>query len=113
LRSELIFDRHAMADAERGAGTGSLICYHGKPIGNVADRIRAIMSSSEKEIIELQSRILFQDDVIQKLDEVIIKQGEKLDRLHQRIDALEDKLEQLSFERDQTHTPADEKPPHY
>lgn len=71
------------------------------------------MSTAANEIIELQSRVLFQDDVIQKLDAVIVAHGRRLDQLQQRINELEDKMAQLSFERDQPLMQENEKPPHY
>ena len=71
------------------------------------------MSELSEEIIELQSKVLFQDDVIQKLDDVIIQQGKRLDNLIQRINELEEKLEQLSFDHSNPATTIDEKPPHY
>ncbi len=71
------------------------------------------MSELSEEIIELQSKVLFQDDVIQKLDDVIIQQGKRLDNLIQRINELEEKLEQLSFDHSNPAATIDEKPPHY
>ena len=71
------------------------------------------MSDLTEEVIELQTKVLFQDDVIQKLDDEIIQQGKRIERLVQRIDELEDKLEQLSFDRSNPAAAIDEKPPHY
>ena len=71
------------------------------------------MADLTEEIIELQTKVLFQDDVIQKLDEVIIQQGKRLDGLLERINELEEKLEQLSFDRSNPAAVIDEKPPHY
>ena len=71
------------------------------------------MSDVNEEIIELQTKVLFQDDVIQKLDDVIVQQGKRLDNLLRRINELEDKLEQLSFDRSSPAAAIDEKPPHY
>jgi len=65
------------------------------------------------DIVELQTRILFQEDVIHKLDEVLIQQGKRLDNLLRRMHELEDKVEQLSFERNRPGAEVDEKPPHY
>lgn len=71
------------------------------------------MSESDKQIVELQSRILFQDDVIQKLDAVVIKQSEVLDHVVRRLAVVEERLEQLNYERESQLSPSDEKPPHY
>jgi len=71
------------------------------------------VSDPIEDIVELQTRLQFQDDMLQKLDEVVIRQEELLDRLQRRLTALEDRLEQLAFEQDQRGAGAAEKPPHY
>ena len=71
------------------------------------------MTDFSDEIIELQSRILFQDDIIQKLDDVIVQQAERLDYLIRRVNELDEKLEQISINQDRPGTHTDEKPPHY
>ncbi|MBL4819461.1 MAG: SlyX family protein [Gammaproteobacteria bacterium] len=71
------------------------------------------MSDLSEQIIELQSRALFQEELIQKLDEVIVQQGKHLDQLTRCIAELQDKVEQLGFERNNPSADVDEKPPHY
>jgi len=73
------------------------------------------MSDLTEDIVELQTRIQFQEDTIQKLDEAVIRQGELLDRMRRKISELEDRLEQLAFEQSKPggSSLADEKPPHY
>ncbi|MCB1670801.1 MAG: SlyX family protein [Gammaproteobacteria bacterium] len=71
------------------------------------------MVDRSEEIVELQTRLQFQDDVLQKLDEVVIKQGQLLDRMMRRMAALEERLEQLVFERDNPAARFEPKPPHY
>ena len=73
------------------------------------------MAELAEDIVELQTRIQFQEDTIQKLDEVVIRQGDLLDRMQRRILELEDRFEQLVIERDTSGgiPPKDEKPPHY
>lgn len=65
------------------------------------------------EIVELQTRLQFQDDTLFKLDDALIRQARLIDQLQQRLRALEDKLEQLEFERSVGTAPPAEKPPHY
>ncbi|MGQ9427412.1 SlyX family protein [Gilvimarinus sp. F26214L] len=67
----------------------------------------------EEQVIELETRIQFQDDAQHKLDEVIIQQGEIIDRLARKVTELEDKLDQLRHEGPQSQMLHDEKPPHY
>jgi SlyX protein len=69
--------------------------------------------SLEEQIIELQTKVQFQEDALHKLDEVVIQQSDLLDRLHRRVKELEDRLEQLRYERSQPENLKDEKPPHY
>ena len=73
------------------------------------------MADLTEDIVELQTRVQFQEDTIQKLDEVVIRQGELLDGMRRKIAELEDRLEQLSFERGSAggNMPVNEKPPHY
>ena len=71
------------------------------------------MSDLTEDIVELQTRIQFQDDVIQKLDEVVIRQGEKMDLMTRRLVMLEERLEQLVFERDNPDAQTEPRPPHY
>lgn len=71
------------------------------------------MCDLSEDIIELQTRVQFQDDTIQKLDDALVAQGHIVERLRRRIDELEDRLEQLRHERQRPTQPLDEKPPHY
>ena len=66
-----------------------------------------------EEIVELQTRIQFQDDVIHKLDEVVIRQSRDLERVTRQVKALQDRVDRLAFELEKTATPGDERPPHY
>ncbi len=66
-----------------------------------------------QDIVELQTRLQFQDDILQKLDEVVIQQGVQLDRVMRRLAELEERLEQLDFDSDSSGVRAEPKPPHY
>ena len=71
------------------------------------------MADLTEDVVELQTRIQFQEDIIQKLDEVVIQQDKRMDKLLRRVMELEDRVEQLAFERNNPADPAAEKPPHY
>jgi SlyX protein len=73
------------------------------------------MTDLTEDIVELQTRVQFQEDTIHKLDEVVIRQGALLDRMQRKLVELEDRIEQLGYERGAAgrNSPADEKPPHY
>lgn len=72
---------------------------------------RYLMSNSDDLIIEIQTRLEFQDRTIAELNDVITDQQKQLDRLSRRLEMLGDNLKVLeaSFETEQD----DEKPPHY
>jgi len=57
------------------------------------------MTDLTEDIIELQTRIHFQEDTIHKLDEVVIRQGAQLDQIQRKLAELEDRIEQLGYER--------------
>ncbi len=73
------------------------------------------MTDLTEDIIELQTRIHFQEDTIHKLDEVVIRQGAQLDQIQRKLVELEDRIEQLGYERGAAGgmSPSEEKPPHY
>ncbi|MCW8194128.1 SlyX family protein [Proteobacteria bacterium 005FR1] len=66
-----------------------------------------------EQIIELQTKVQFQEDALHKLDEVVVQQSGLIDRLHRKVKELEDRMEQLRYERSQPQDLGDEKPPHY
>lgn len=72
----------------------------------------------EQAVIDLQTRVAFQEDTLRQLDEVLISQNELIDRLKRRLVFLEDRLRGLE-DRSQAGSgdagsPADqERPPHY
>jgi len=72
---------------------------------------RYLMSNSDDLIIELQTRLEFQDLTIAELNDVITDQQKQLDTIWRRLEMLGDNLKILeaSVETEQQ----DEKPPHY
>lgn len=67
----------------------------------------------ENQIIELQTKIQFQEDALNKLDDVVIRQGDIIDRLASKLRELEEKLEDMSYDRGSPQDVSDERPPHY
>jgi len=65
----------------------------------------------QDDIIELQTRIAFQDGVIEQLNEVVTRQQTQIDRLQRQLDKLNGQVENL--QQDQVVRQADEPPPHY
>ena len=66
----------------------------------------------EERVTELESRVAFQDDTIQKLNDVIIEQQHQIDQLSAQMAAVKEQIQALVPEliADQSQeTP----PPHY
>ena len=66
----------------------------------------------EERITELESRVAFQDDTIQKLNDVIVAQQAQIDNLTVEMRALAEQLRSLSpqfIASESEETP----PPHY
>lgn len=63
---------------------------------------------------ELESRLAFQDDLIESLNAVVARQDRELERLQRRVRDLEDKLADLAEAASPPgSTPGHEIPPHY
>lgn len=67
----------------------------------------------QNDIIELQTRVHFQEDTIHKLDSELIVQNHTIDKLLHRITELEGRLEQIRDEQAATQKAAEDRPPHY
>ena len=68
----------------------------------------------EALLVDLQTRLAFQDQTIAELNDVIAGQQHQIDQLTLRVKLLSDKLDVLE-EWVETDTPSEqqEKPPHY
>lgn len=65
----------------------------------------------ENEIIELQTRLAWQEDTLASLNEVIARQDQCITQLQQQMQRLQARL--LSQEDNQMSEKVDERPPHY
>lgn len=65
---------------------------------------------SEDRITELEEKIAFQEDLIQKLDDALASQQQQLLDAERKIELM---LQQLHRLEDNLPAPEDEKPPHY
>ena len=66
----------------------------------------------EERITELESRVAFQDDTIQKLNDVIVEQQQRIDQLSTQMGVLQEQIQSLVPELiadESQETP----PPHY
>ena len=71
--------------------------------------------SENEEMTELQTRLVFQEDVITQLEQVQEQQRQELDSLRRLVGDLSQQLEELRVQLDSglPMAPADDKPPHY
>lgn len=67
---------------------------------------------NEDRLIEIETRLAFQEDAIERLSDVIYRQQELLDRLVARCDLLGTKVTELA-EKLPDEAAGDERPPHY
>ena len=69
------------------------------------------MNTLEEQIIELQSRVTFQEDTLNELNEVLVAQNAQVDLLRQQLRALSEQYRDLKLQQPES---ADEPPPpHY
>jgi SlyX protein len=66
------------------------------------------------ELIELQTRIAYQEDTITQLNNVVTKQDADIIQLQQQMRLLAKRLDELSFsQNDGSEEITNERPPHY
>ncbi|MGD2128100.1 MAG: SlyX family protein [Lysobacterales bacterium] len=71
-------------------------------------------ADQEERMQELESRLAFQDDLIESLNGVVVRQDRELTRLVRRLDELERKLAEMAEAAALSGTPpGHEVPPHY
>ncbi|MET0356657.1 MAG: SlyX family protein [Cellvibrio sp.] len=72
------------------------------------------MKDFTSELIELQTRLAYQEDTIHQLNEVITRQDAVILQLQQQMRLLAKRIEELSFSRDAgADEITNERPPHY
>lgn len=73
------------------------------------------MNDFNEELIELQTRLAFQEDTINQLNQVITQQDAAILQLQQQMRLLARKLDELVLEQQAGggEVVADERPPHY
>ena len=67
---------------------------------------------SEESIIRLETKVAYQDDLIQQLNEVVIDQQQRIKTLESKTGLLSKKLEDL-LELAAEERTGGERPPHY
>lgn len=72
------------------------------------------MNDLAEELIELQTRIAYQEDTINQLNQVITKQDADILQLQHQMRLLAKRIDELAFtQADGGEEIANERPPHY
>jgi len=66
----------------------------------------------EESVVDMESRLVFQEDAIDHLNKVITEQHKEIDVLQQQIRYVYAQIKQLS-EQQQDGAPQNDAPPHY
>jgi len=69
--------------------------------------------SDEVRLEELESRVAFQDDVVENLNRVVARQDREIQQLQQEIAELKARFHELDDTSPPSTTPGFEVPPHY
>ena len=68
---------------------------------------------SEERLVEIETKIAFQEKTIQDLSDVIYEQQQEIERLGSTCDDLMKRVKELSEFTPGIDAPANERPPHY
>jgi len=66
----------------------------------------------EDRLVDLETKLAYQEDTIQALNHVVCEQQKQIDQLEATCELLIDRIRQLSVAADMDKV-VDEKPPHY
>lgn len=72
------------------------------------------MHDIQNQLIELQTRVAFQEDMLQQLNQVIALQDQDIRQLQQQLKLLSKRFDDSLYTQDQVAGKVeDERPPHY
>ena len=66
----------------------------------------------EERLVDIETKITFQEDLIEELNKTVCQQQQKLDRLEAICQSLARHIQSLTEEGNES-MPANERPPHY
>ncbi|MFM8331819.1 MAG: SlyX family protein [Candidatus Methylumidiphilus sp.] len=64
-------------------------------------------------LIDIETKLAFQEDTLQALNDVVCRQQKQIDQLEAQVRRLAERLKQLAEAQAPASPPLDEKPPHY
>lgn len=68
---------------------------------------------TEERLIEIETRIAYQEDLLQELNEVVCRQRDQIDQLEATCRFLVERLRGMEEAAGGVQEDVDEKPPHY
>lgn len=72
------------------------------------------MNDINDELIDLQTRVAYQEDTLAQLDQIVTKQDADIIQLQQQVRLLAKRLDETLFAQEQAdNDAASERPPHY
>lgn len=72
------------------------------------------MNELQEQLIELQTRVAFQEDTLTQLNQVVAKQDQEILTLQHQLRLLAKRLDDALYVQEQgIGKPAEERPPHY
>jgi SlyX protein len=74
--------------------------------------MEAIAYMSKENLIDLETRLAFQELAIQELNDALYQQQLRIDQLNQKLEYLQGRLNESQTPGSNTHA-IDERPPHY
>lgn len=68
---------------------------------------------SEERLEKIETKIAFQEDMIEELNKTIFQQSKQLERLEAKCEALADYISSLAASVNENKSVMSERPPHY
>ncbi len=76
-------------------------------------RVRDNIMTNEERLIDMEIRIVRQDDLVETLNTMVYQQQKKIDELEALCLALAGRMRELALNSNQRNAMPDERPPHY
>lgn len=70
-------------------------------------------NTTERRLIDLESRSAFQEETVRELNEALVRQQERIDRLEASLNVVVEQLRHGGEDDRPSKAPDDERPPHY
>lgn len=67
----------------------------------------------DSRLTDLESKVAFQDDLLESLNRIVVEQQQQIDMLQQQVRLLYDQLRSLAPSNIDEPSAGEERPPHY